>query len=291
MNSLHLKSATGAFAILALNVVVGCASVPSVESLTTSVGSNRCAAGGLSGVFQSATNYMSWANAGLEQISPLSPICKAPTHEQRLLMTTVMLDRAALSSAIGVDRAQEALGLKRTLQAEIAELQRKLTGLGTGGSDESQTVILEVRAQSAELETKLAELIANRALNEDAIQKLAQARAELDNVTYYAASATTGAVLYSRYLKEPGVSIETKTSGLVNAGLVREEFVNSLAEAPGDVASAFRSTVALSATIKKIDQDVELPDADRTDAEEQAQADLDRIGEQLAGFSLTQTSV
>ncbi len=294
-----MKARTGqgiaiAIAVLSTGGLAGCESIPSTSSLMQTGGGNRCVVEGNHWNFLNAAQAVmpgvkSQMDSAFEQLSPLSPICRASTHEQRLVLTTMMLDRAALSAARGVDSAQEALGIKRTLQQSIIYMERQLGGLGTGGSDLTQTVITEAAEGAKGIEEQLQSLVQSGALNDEALAKLNQARLELDNVTYFSGSAIAGAYLFTKYVKDANATPVQKASGLINAGLVQEDFVSDIAEAPSDIGSAFKSTLILASTLSEVTKEVETPEAGQTSAGAQAEADLERIEQELASFSLTQT--
>src|SRR5262245_42914054 len=90
-----------------------------------------CAApGGKTGFLKKALNKFKEIVPGF---SKESPICGARTQEALVLLTGVMLDRAALAAAQGLDEVQVALAMKQTLVLQIEELKRAVGGLGTGG--------------------------------------------------------------------------------------------------------------------------------------------------------------
>lgn len=216
----------------------------------------------------------------IEGVAGDSPMCQASTEEQRLLLTTMTFDRAALSAAKGVDSAQEALGLKRTMQAQIVELDRQVSGFGTGGSDLSQTIISQSSAEAETLKAQIDEMVENDALSDDAKLKLAVAKNEYQNsVTYMTTAALGIKMAYDHYIdNDGGIPLEQRLAPLLAAGLVDPTFLNNVVVGGSKSAySTARQSSSLISSMNKATKGVELPKAGDTDAKAKTEDDLRRI--------------
>jgi len=223
------------------------------------------------------------------------PICGARTHEEVLLLTGIMMDRAALAAAKGVDAAQEALGRKRTLEAKIAELDRALNGIGSsptafgsGDSPASEGLVEEVSQESQALVIALQALKDSNALDPQAREKLAEARRNLHEVTYYGVSAVAGGTVFARFWNS-NQSKANITTMLQRVGF-RSDFAERLPGRAKNLPNTFKNTVALKTTISAVvaDTDKEADEGEKR-AKKRAQEDSDAVRAGLRSLGVTTT--
>lgn len=218
-----------------------------------------------------------------------SAICAARTQEALLLLTGLMLDRAALSAATGVDEAQVALGIKRTLAERIAELRAAVEGLGSGTSSTSEVIVTEIAAESSELALELKRR-QEGGLDDAAKAHLEEAQRHLHEVSYYGSSAMVGGKRVSDFMRsgrDKSTLLNALNSPRIGFG---SDFAKQVPERAAKVPSIFTETVALRATIRLVVAD---PDKDAKAGEErakkQAKEDGERVQAGLESFSIPLT--
>jgi hypothetical protein len=217
------------------------------------------------------------------------PICGSTTQEQLLLLTAMMIDRAALSAAKGVDAAQEALGRQRTLQERIFVLERAVDGLGSGKPDEAEVLISEVSAVSGELSQELSRLNANKALDDTALARLAEAHRSLNEVQYFGASAAAGGTLFTVFLNS-GQSRENLVAILISPSIgLGSEFFKTVPERAARIQTTVVNTYKLKTTLSEVVAGPEKPADGEKRAKKLAEEGAKRIMDALRATGLTGT--
>ena len=217
------------------------------------------------------------------------PICAARSAEELLLLTGLMMDRAALSAARGVDSAQIALGRKRTLETKIAELERAVNGLGSGNPSATEVVIKEIAEESEELSTEIKRLRASNALDEEAQKKLAEAQRNLNEVTYYSVSAGAGGKLFTQFMKS-GKSTTNLYAAMASPRVgFSSDFAQNMPERATKVPGTVKDTVDLKGTISEVVKAPESASEGDKRAKERAQDDAKRIQEAMKSSGITVT--
>lgn len=224
-----------------------------------------------------------------DRISGLSdgPVCLAPTQEELLLLTGLMIDRAALSAAKGLDAAQVALGLTRTLQAAIEVRERAATGFAPVDEKETEALIQQISVESArlaiEIKSRKEDIVANPTIR----AKLVEADKSLNEVAYYGASAGAGGTLFGEFMKskEPKTALyavlDSKEVG------VGSEFARRLPDRAKKVPGTLRDTFALRRTMGDAVEDPEKADDGADRARVEAEATAQRVRKAIQPFPLT----
>lgn len=149
-----------------------------------------------------------------------SVVCSADTQEERWVLTAMLLDRAAISAAVGVNEARAALNLKAQSVSDIASIERALDGLGTGGSNVTVTTIKSASAQAAIIREQVAKIREKGGLSDEAREHLINAANELDKVDYYGATSVAGIKLLNDYFASSNVeNIEKIETVIASLGL------------------------------------------------------------------------
>jgi hypothetical protein len=270
---------------------------------------NRCAAGekkgGLGGILKkipridfpgggnkdddASSGLAAKANKVLGEAMPESAICRSRSQEERLLLTGLMLDSAALSAARGLDEAQQALGIKRTFENEIALLERATQGFGSGGDNVSVTTIESASDQAHGLVTLLEERKAAGTLDEKANAHLAEARGHLNEVGYFAVSFGAGMYLVTEFHKNSGATSMQQVMAVLGSPRIgfRSDFLARVGQRAASLPETAMKTVELNDAISKVVATPEAPKKGQERARKAADQAAERIRDGLKDETLT----
>lgn len=220
-----------------------------------------------------------------------SPICAARTQEALVLLTGVMLDRAALAAAQGLDEVQVALSLKQTLVQQIEELKRAVGGLGTGGKgNASEVIITEITAQATELSAELERRKAAGTLTPDVMSHLVTAQQSLHEVQYYGLNAIAGGNLIRQFIQSNGSKaalFAALDSPQIGFG---SDFARRLPDRSKKLPPTFAGAITLRQGIGKVlDNPDKYAKEGEKAAKEKAKSDGERIQRDLDSFNFQGT--
>lgn len=186
--------------------------------------------------------------AGLED----SPLCSLKTVPELLLVTAAYLGEAGLSVAQGLDKAEQALGLKRSLLREIAELEAALAGQKLADQLVDRTVVLSstIGESTKRIEEELEKMERGGYLTEEAKQLIARSRTWLSRARYFQVQTLAGAAAVQRKFEE--ASEEEKTSWILHPEVgITGDF---LKQAPKRILQAVKDLERSLALAGKIDE-------------------------------------
>lgn len=149
----------------------------------------------VSSKFGTARGHLRGAwKATREKVFDESPLCSLKTVPELLLVTSAYFGEAGLSVAHGLDKAEQALGLKRSLLEEIAALESALQGQALADQLVDRTVKLssQIGETTRRIEQELERREREGYLTPEAKALIAQARLALSRARYFQIQALAG---------------------------------------------------------------------------------------------------
>ncbi|MBB35225.1 MAG: hypothetical protein CME88_07300 [Hirschia sp.] len=212
-----------------------------------------------------------------------SVVCDAKSHDERWILTALLLDHAALSAAQGINSAQAALGEKQTMLNEAAQIERALEGLGTGGSNVTVVTIQSASAQAALLRSKVEAMKSDGALTDAAKQHLADAARALDEVDYYGGTALAGLKLLNDYFASSDVQNVEKVQTVIASVGMDKDAIKNLGKQLKSLGATMKGTVTLRQAIGKVSREASDGKKAEKNARKQSQKEAKKVRKELQG--------